>query len=79
MRTYENRADVVAYYHDKGNKKATYSTKYKGGASLKQIRSDMKSNNAVLDATHNLGSDKVKVYRKKYLTEGDVRANPHKE
>lgn len=77
MREYNNRADVVAYYHHKDKKNATYSTKYEGGAKMKQIRSDMSGNNAVLDAIHNLGTDKIKIYRKKYLTEGDIRANPH--
>lgn len=63
-----------AFYHCKDRKNATYSTIYENGATVSQIKSDMRGNNAVLDAIYNSETNKVALYSKN-LTKGDVYAN----
>ena len=65
---------LKAYYHCKDYKNATFCATYDNGTSIRQIKNDMKGNNAVLDAIHNSKNNQVTIYSKR-LTKGDVQAN----
>ncbi len=66
------------YYHPKirkGERRATYITKYEDGDTLAQIKRDMRANQCVLDAIFYRSLGKVTFYTD-YLTKSDVYGNP---
>lgn len=67
-----NTCNKIVFYHFKDTKDATHA--YRTSDSVRQIKSDMHGNTAVLDAIYYVEGESVTLYSNN-LTKSDVYAN----